>query len=117
MLRGFNSKALTLANVSFGNTKLNYDTWLPVAYSKARLEALTHKNIAALKTLENLFKNGFHLYYVLRNDEAWNALRQTVGRKKMMEKYPFTNIYKDAEEAGNSNTNYDVEKIRIPALP
>ncbi|WP_457270509.1 hypothetical protein [Pedobacter sp. UYEF25] len=117
MLQGSYKKALTLANVGTGNTGLDDDTWRSVSYSKARLEAITNKKVMALKTLNNLFDNGFQLYYVLRNDEAWNNLRSTPDWRKMIQKYPFINIYEDAEGEGISRVNYDVEEKRIPALP
>ena len=113
MLKGNFPKALAGVNSGIANVDIDRENWEAITYTQARIEALTNKKTAALSTLRYLLVNGVKLFYVLNNDNVWNAFRNTENWKLLMQQY-FTgkNYYEDR----GISENTDTVKKRIPAL-
>jgi hypothetical protein len=84
-----------------------------LAYTYARLLALSGKNKAAMQQIKNLVDASFNYEQVLLNDAALASLRKTKTWRRLMQRYDFSEAGED--DAGPKTlTNYNTLHYRIP---
>ena len=115
LLRKDYTKGFTEAKKGLLLGKDDEEKYLVFLYTTARIYALNNQQVQAIQTLKKLFSKNFKLYYLLRNDAAWDKIKNSADWKKLANTESADNIYSNSENS-TGKKKYDVVNKRIPEL-
>lgn len=109
------TKAFTEAQKGLLFSKDDWGKNLAFSYTIARIYALKNQQPQAMQSLKKLLNNNFNLYYLLKNDTAWNKLKNLTAWKEMVDVENPDEFFLSSED-GNAGRHNDVIQKRIPVL-